>query len=50
MNNMILTPETLTAENFSPFGQVISCEQKDYLVINNGYAKKYPDLALIDTH
>jgi ureidoglycolate lyase len=49
MNNLILTPEALTAENFSQFGQVISCEQKDYLTINNGYAKKYPDLATIDT-
>jgi len=29
MNNLILTPEALTAENFSQFGQVISCEQKD---------------------
>ena len=49
MSNLILTPEVLTAENFSQFGQVISCEQKDYLTINNGYAKKYPDLATIDT-
>ena len=49
MNNLILTPEALTAENFSQFGQVISCEQKDCLTINNGYAKKYPDLATIDT-
>ena len=49
MNNLILTPETLTSENFSQFGQVISREQKDYLTINNGYAKKYPDLATIDT-
>ena len=49
MNNLILTPEILTAENFSQFGQVISLEQKDFLTINNGYAKKYPDLATIDT-
>ena len=47
MNNLILTPEILTAENFSQFGQVISLEQKDFLTINNGYAKKYP--ATIDT-
>ena len=50
MNNLILTPEILTAENFNQFGQVISREQKDFLTINNGYAKKYPDLATIDTH
>ena len=49
MNNLILTPEILTAENFSQFGQVISLEKKDFLTINNGYAKKYPDLATIDT-
>ena len=49
MNNLILAPEILTAENFSQFGQVISLEQKDFLIINNGYAKKYPDLATIDT-
>ena len=49
MNNLILTPEILTAENFSQFGEVISLEQKDFLTINNGYAKKYPDLATIDT-
>jgi ureidoglycolate lyase len=49
MNNLILTPEKLTAENFSQFGQVISREQKEFLTINNGYAKKYPDLATIDT-
>ena len=49
MNNLILTPEILTAENFSQFGQVISLEQKDFLTINDGYAKKYPDLATIDT-
>ena len=49
MNNLILTPEKLTAENFSQFGQVISREQKDFLTINDGYAKKYPDLATIDT-
>ena len=49
MNSLILKPESLTAENFSQFGQVISCEQKDYMLINNGYAKKYPDLVSIDT-
>ena len=49
MNNLILTPEILTAENFSQFGQVISLEQKDFLTINDGYAKKYPELATIDT-
>ena len=49
MNSLILNPESLTAENFSQFGQVISCEQNDYMLINNGYAKKYTDLVSIDT-
>ena len=49
MNKMILSPKKLTAESFSQFGQVISCENKDYEIINDGYAKKYPDLAEIDT-
>jgi len=49
MNKLTLTPQKLTAENFSQFGEVISCENKDYLAINDGYAKKYPDLATIDT-
>ena len=49
MNKLILTPKKLTADSFSQFGQVISCENKDYEIINDGYAKKYPDLAEIDT-
>jgi ureidoglycolate lyase len=49
MNNLTLTPEALTTENFSPFGQVISCENTDHTTINDGYAEKYADLALIDT-
>ena len=49
MNNLTLTPEALTTENFSPFGQVISCENIEHTTINDGYAEKYADLALIDT-
>jgi len=49
MNTLTLTPEALTTENFSPFGQVISCENIDHTTINEGYAEKYADLALIDT-
>ena len=49
MNKIKLTPEKLTTENFSQFGQVISIENKDFITINNGYAKKYPDLAQVDT-
>ena len=49
MKKIILTLEELTTESFSQFGQVISCDNKDHLIINDGYAKKYPDLAEIDT-
>ena len=49
MNTLTLTPEALTTESFSPFGQVISCENIDHTTINDGYAEKYADLALIDT-
>ena len=49
MKTLTLTPEALTTENFSPFGQVISCENTDHTTINDGYAEKYADLALIDT-
>ncbi len=49
MKKITLTAKKLTAEGFSKFGQVISCDNKDYQLINSSYAKKYPDLAEIDT-
>jgi ureidoglycolate lyase len=49
MNTIKLTPEKLTAEKFSPFGEVLSIENKEFITINDGYANKYPDLAKIDT-
>ena len=46
---MKLTPEKLTTENFSQFGEVISIENKEFITINDGYANKYADLAEVDT-
>ena len=49
MNTIKLIPVNLTAENFSQFGEVLSIENKEFATINDGYAKKYADLAKIDT-
>ena len=49
MNTIKLTPEKLTTENFSQFGEVISIENKEFITINDGFANKYADLAQIDT-
>ena len=49
MNKIKLTPEKLTTENFSQFGEVISIENKEFITINDGYANKYADLAQVDT-
>ena len=49
MNTIKLTPEPLTPENFSQFGDVISIEDRAFITINDGYANKYADLAKIDT-
>ena len=49
MNTIKLIPVNLTAENFSQFGEVLSIENKEFVTINDGYAKKYADLAKIDT-
>jgi ureidoglycolate lyase len=49
MNTIKLIPVHLTAENFSQFGEVLSIENKEFVTINDGYAKKYADLAKIDT-
>ena len=49
MNTIKLTPEKLTTENFSQFGEVISIENRESITINDGFANKYADLAQIDT-
>jgi ureidoglycolate lyase len=42
---MIITPRPLTAEAFSTFGEVIDTDSKSPLEINQGYARRFDDLA-----
>ena len=46
---LIIEPKPITKENFSKFGDVITTENIKPLVINNGYAKRFDDIAKIDT-
>lgn len=43
-----LIPEPLTAETFSPFGDVIEISGRQGVAINDGFATRYHDLANID--
>ena len=49
MQNRRLSPEKLTAENFSDFGEVVSIESKESKTINDGFAEKFSDIATLDT-
>ena len=46
---LIVEPKPITKENFSKFGDVITTENIKPLEINNGYAKRFDDIAKIDT-
>ena len=46
---MILKPEPLTKPAFAPFGDVIETEAASHFTINQGYAERFADLAMIDT-
>jgi ureidoglycolate lyase len=45
----IIKPITVTKENFADFGEVISSENIEPIDINAGYAKRFDDLANINT-
>ena len=45
----IIIPKTITNENFSKFGDMITTKDIKSLDINNGYAKRYDDIAKINT-
>jgi len=45
----IIKPIKITKENFSEFGDLISSENIKPIDINAGYAKRYDDLAYINT-
>lgn len=46
---MILRPEPLTRQAFSLFGEVLEMEGASPISINQGYARRFADLAKIDT-
>jgi len=43
-----LRPVPLTRENFAPYGDVLSVEGSDHVVINRGYAQKHYNLCDMD--
>ena len=44
-----LKVEPLTKKSFNEYGKVISTENSDSKIINNGFAKKYYELCVMDT-
>ncbi len=49
MTEKIIKPIPITKENFSKFGNMITTEDINPLEINNGYAKRFDEIAKIDT-
>ena len=49
MTEKIIKPIHITKENFSKFGDMIATENIKPLEINNGYAKRFDEIAKIDT-
>jgi len=49
MTERIIKPIPITKENFSKFGDMISTKNIKPLEINNGYAKRFDDIAKLDT-
>ena len=49
MKEKIITPTQITKENFSKFGDMITTENIKPLEINNGYAKRFDEIAKLDT-
>jgi len=46
---LIVEPKPITKENFSKFGDMITTDDIKPLEINNGYAKRFDNIAKIDT-
>ena len=44
-----IKPIKITKKNFSKFGELIHAKKKKPITINNGYAKRFHDLAKINT-
>jgi len=49
MTEKIIKPIAITKENFSKFGDMIATENIKPLEINNGYAKRFDEIAKINT-
>ena len=49
MTERIIKPIPITKENFSKFGDMITTENIKPLEINNGYAKRFDEVAKLDT-
>ena len=47
--NLIIKPKNITKENFAAFGDLISSDNINPMDINEGYAKRFNNLANIDT-
>ena len=49
MTERIIKPIHITKENFSKFGDMITTENIKPIEINNGYAKRFDEIAKLDT-
>ena len=49
MTDKIIKPVSITKDNFSQFGDVISTKDIKPIEINNGYAKRYDEIANLNT-
>ena len=49
MTDKIIKPVSITKDNFSQFGDVISTKDIKPIEINNGYAKRYDGIANLNT-
>tara|TARA_B100001741_G_C16122830_1_gene400850 strand:- start:13 stop:510 length:498 start_codon:yes stop_codon:yes gene_type:complete len=49
MTERIIKPIPITKENFSKFGDLITTENIKPIKINNGYAKRFDEIAKLDT-
>ena len=46
---VLITPKAISKENFLKFGDVISTKNIEPININNGYAKRFDDIANLNT-
>ena len=47
--NKTITPKLITKENFSKFGDLITTKNIEPITINDGYAKRFDNIAKLDT-